>query len=80
MSEDDPQRQVDEWSRFRQERAGEWRETHAPAEPVTIGDSTGLVYCRQCCYLLSSDAKGRTARADQPCPVIPISLRDKGAE
>lgn len=48
---------------------------HIPASPEAIGNSTGLVYCKACGYLLTSDVKGRTKRADQPCTPVPVALR-----
>lgn len=48
---------------------------HIPAPPQTIGGSTGLVYCMACGYLLTSDAKGRTKRADLTCTPVRVGLR-----
>lgn len=48
---------------------------HSPAQPETIGQSTGLVYCMACGYLLSSDNKGHTARANKPCVPVHVDLR-----
>lgn len=48
---------------------------HLPAEPQTISDSTGLVYCKACGFLLSSDTKGRTALAGKPCTPVRVGLR-----
>lgn len=41
---------------------------HVPAPPMTLGQSVDLVYCRVCCYLLSSAQRGATARSAAPCP------------
>ena len=49
---------------------------HMPAESQTIGGSTGLVYCMACGFLLSSDRKGRTERADEPCTPVRVGLRN----
>ena len=51
---------------------------HIPAPLQTLGHSTGLVYCKACGYLLSSDAKGRTSRADRPC--VPIHVEPRKEE
>jgi len=50
---------------------------HTPASPRTIGESTGLVYCMACGYLLSSDAKGPTKRADETCIPVQVGLRNR---
>jgi hypothetical protein len=50
--------------------------THAPADALDIGLGKGLVYCKQCGWLLHSQQRGNTPRAGQPCPGAPgISLR-----
>lgn len=55
---------------------GDWLTGHVPAPPRTICGSTGLVYCKACCSLLYGDRKGRTAKADEPCEPVGMSLRD----
>lgn len=51
--------------------------THTPAPPMTLGDSTGLVYCKACGALLTSDRRGEGTgrRVAQPCVPVRVALR-----
>jgi hypothetical protein len=48
---------------------------HIPAPPKTLGASTGLIYCKRCGYLLSSDARGVASGAAKACKNVRITLR-----
>lgn len=51
---------------------------HRPAPPITLGGSTGLVYCKRCGYLLSSDSRGDAVGASKLCRNVRITGRDLG--
>lgn len=55
------------------------RPNHTPAPPIAIGQSTGLIYCMACGYLLNSDRKGITAKAGSQCIPNRLSLRSHDA-
>lgn len=48
---------------------------HIPLAPVSIGFTSGLVYCKRCGRLLSSPAKGSSVSAARPCSTVPVELR-----
>jgi hypothetical protein len=48
--------------------------THVPADALDIGLGKGLVYCKQCGWLLRSQQRGDTPRASQPCSGSPLEL------
>lgn len=54
---------------------GDWLTGHVPTPPMTLGGSTGLVYCKACGRLMYSDRKGRTGAVDQPCTPVRVTLR-----
>jgi len=48
---------------------------HVPAGELTLGNSTGLVYCKRCGRLLSSKARGVAVGASKPCRVVRVTGR-----
>ena len=48
---------------------------HKPGPPSNLGEQRGLVYCRACGWLLSSQANGPTAKMDESCRPARVKLR-----